>query len=272
LNSNQVLSFPSKIPRKVTFSAFDNSSAFNSVLQVFLRIPEFVELFVNVEKIRKISASDLIPKFALVFVAASHIHSGTINTKSLYTDLRITEKNPIFILQNLINRFQIETSKIFLSFTSCQGTILSSVSCTVCTNFQDFSNHFTYLNLPQKKSLSKIFSSFFGLTVGKHYCIKCGFDQDSYIKKSLKTYPEILIICLKKSSLKRKKTIKIKKSLNFGCFYRLFSFISKEKGEYSTFVEGCNSWTRYSDEKVEKVRKSSISCSSLFILIYKKLI
>lgn len=219
---------------------------------------------------RNFSSHELITKFSLVFIAASHIHSGIINTESLYNDLKIFDTNPIFILQNIINRLQVETMKTFPVFNTCQGSFIMNVSCTTCTNLQDYTKQFNYLYLKQRKTVRKIFESFLGLRVDKHYCNRCGLDQDSYIKKTMKSFPDFLIVCLKNDGKKVKKKTKVEFNLNIGSSYKLSQVVSRENGEFVNLVERKKSWTRYSDEKSEKTLKSNVEWNRLYILIYKK--
>ena len=118
--------------------------------------------------------------------------------------------------------------------------------------------------------MRKIFQSFLGLRVEKHYCNKCGVDQDSYIKKTIKSFPEFLIVCLKSDGKKAKKKTEVEFNLDIGLAYKLSQVVSRENGEYVSFVEGKKSWTRYWDEKCEKALKSNVEWNRLYILIYKK--
>jgi len=258
------------IKPKIVLGSFKGSDGFNAVFQLLLCIPQLTEFSLSNE-MENFKSNDFVLNFCIVFLTAFHLHAGIIQSQFIHNNLKVTEKDPVFILQFLLNKIEIETLKFRSPLSACQGILLQECDCLHCGLHQEFLTKFTYLNMFCKTTLNKAYEEFICKKVEKWFCPGCQEERDMDVQKSFKTFPEYLIVCLFYSKCKdRHDDSRVRGTWNFLKTFKLVAAVCKETQGFFCFARRAKHWFRYQDERCIKMLKSPKGPMSAHVLLFKK--
>lgn len=199
------------------------------------------------------------------------MRAGIIQSQFLHSNLKITEKNPVFILQYLFNRIEIETLKSSSPLSPCIGTLLQEYNCLDCGLHQEFFTKFTYLNLICKTTLNKSYEEFICKKVEKGFCPNCKEERDMDVQKTLETFPEFLVVCLNYNKCNdRFEGMRVRGTWKLLKTFKLVAALCKEAQSFFCYARRGKNWFRYHDERCIKMLKSPKGSMSPYVLLYKK--
>jgi ubiquitin C-terminal hydrolase len=255
---------------KMTLASFNNSSGFNSVLQILMSIEDLVEFISKLSSFGDCYNSEFLIQISLVFLAASHSHSGVVETEHFYSSLKFSDADPGQILQMLVNKLEVETCNSGSINLFLNGMVNKEIQCLACGKVSCFESRFSYLALKSSKSVKKSLERFSRNSTQISFCSSCNKENDCYVSNKIVQFPKYFLLVFKRwEEGLEKEECRFYAKASFGKDYRLVAVISQVNKEVVSFCKRGKNWVAYEGEDWKKVQISNVLANSPYVLLYK---
>ena len=264
-----------EVSSKIGLEKFEGSNCLNSSLQLLFTISPLVDYFNQSSSTGEFFNSEFLIHVSILMLSVSYMHSGILQTSTLYKMIKYEENEPGLLLEKLLNKIDLEFgSQNFLQQLVFNGIIKVEHQCLHCRNEYSYDMNFINLSVQCCKSIEKALETFSRCNIVKKYCENCKKDTDTQKRLQIVTIPNYLMIIIKRweerSSDKKTMRCIYKRKLSLDTEYRLVGVIASTLEGCLSYCKRKKIWYQYQNEKYLKINSSTALSAIASVLLYKK--